>query len=106
MTDKDKRHAKAKIDAYHLALGRFIHAFADCKCKIQLALWAVSKAEADTARAIFSGAKAGSAISSIRTPNRRLNHQNRLHPLNRLHPPRPETHPSPKSHIDVVARKV
>ena len=52
-------------DRYHLALGRFIDAFATAEHNLKFALGSVANVPRDTAQAIFSGVRVKQAIDFI-----------------------------------------
>lgn len=54
------------MDKYHLALGRFIEAFANTEHWLTRVLWDIAKVDEPTGRAIFSGTRASGAIPFIR----------------------------------------
>jgi hypothetical protein len=53
-------------DAYHLALGRFVDAFATAEHNLKFAFAETAKIPRDVAQAIFSGTRVDAAISLIR----------------------------------------
>lgn len=62
----DLRLVMNENDRYHLALGRFVEAFATAETSLHVLLWAVSATTVGVSRAIFSGTRARTAIDFIR----------------------------------------
>ena len=54
------------LDAYHLALGRFVGMFSSIEFLLQAALWRSAGTPAHIAKALFSGVRADAAVAHIR----------------------------------------
>lgn len=55
-----------EIDAYYLALGRFIDRFSRLELALQYALWDKSGVDEPTAQALFSGVRAREALNQLK----------------------------------------
>lgn len=56
----------ALLNAYWLALGKFIHCFSMLEVALQYALWNKSGVDAPTAQALFSGVRAREALNMLK----------------------------------------
>ncbi len=59
------KEVKERFDAYFLALGRFMHVFAEVERMMQSVLWIEARVTVDVARAVFSGVRIDAAKSFI-----------------------------------------